>query len=236
MDWIFAHISVFKPEHWGFDDKRAFKDDFSPDGPETRWVPCQPCSDAWEVFAPTHVTLHRQRDLHDDSVTPGIVTMHRQLGGSFYSLLFGPNRQPCLKVSETFWTIESLSSRWRESTTCELDSRCVRRLVRAYGRVKKDEAFPGSTGVVDQCLDFDWDELGHLARVMDHPYHYATSKRTSEPHSALVTYVVRPAAGLTLAGICYGGLHLTAWTCSSLWLWLCLSREQVGCLLLRCPR
>jgi hypothetical protein len=32
-------------------------------------------------------------------------------------------------------------------------------------------------------------------------------------HSYFVRRVVRSAAGLTLAGICYGGLHLTAWTC-----------------------
>jgi hypothetical protein len=204
-----AYFSL-KPEAWGLHDKHGFKDDSSPDGPDSRWVPCQPCPDAWEVFAPTHVTLHDRRAF----VTPNIVTMHREPGRSFYSLLFGPYRQPCLKVSETFWTIELNHGRSRrESTTCELDSRCIRRLVRAYGRVKKDEAFFESTSVVDQCLDFDWKGLGHRMWAMDNAYYsFKHISRFGGRHSYFVNSVIRSAAGLTLAGACYGGLHLTAWT------------------------
>jgi hypothetical protein len=207
---ICAYFSL-KPEVMWHYQKDGFKDDSSPDGPESRWVPCHPCSDAWEVFAPTHVMLHRQHDSQSHSVTPNIVTMHDQLGDSFYSLLFGPYRQPCLKVSETFWTIESRERTWRKWTTCELDGRCIRRLVRAYGRVKKDEAFFGFTSIVDQCSDFDWRGLRSLARVMDDAYWVFRS--IGEPHSQIERRAIRPAVGLTLAGFCYGGLHLTAWTC-----------------------
>jgi hypothetical protein len=207
-----AYFSL-KPQDLSIHEKYGFKDDASPDGPKSRWVPCQPCPDAWEIFAPTHVTLHRHHGLQRDSVTSNIATMHLQLAaaGSFHGLFFGPYRQPCLKVSETFWTIESREDAWRESTTCELDSRCIRRLVRAYGRVEKDEAFRASTSVVDQCLDFDWEALGNLTDDINLVYYSIRGIRGS--HSYFVRRVVRSAAGLTLAGICYGGLHLTAWTC-----------------------
>jgi hypothetical protein len=206
---ICAYFSL-KPQGVWYPQKDGFKDDSSPGGPDTRWVPCHPCSDAWEVFAPTHVTLHRQHDSQSHPVTPNIVTMHDQFGDHVCSLLFGPYRQPCLKVSETFWTIETRKRTWRKWTTCELNSRCIQRLLRAYGRVEKDEAFR-STGVVDQCSDFDWRGLRSLAHVMDDAYWVI--RNIGVTHSQFERRAIRPAVGLTLAGFCYGGLHLTAWTC-----------------------
>jgi len=208
-----AYFSL-KPEALWHHENHGFRDDASPDGPKSRWIPCQPCPDAWEIFAPTHVTLHpsRHNDLQRNSVVYNIIrTMDQLLTNHFYCLFFGPYRQPYLKVSETFWTIESQERSWREWTTCELDSRCIQRLVRAYGSVEKDETFLGSTSVVDQCVDFDWEALGNLTNVINHAYYFI--KGTRGPHSDFVRRVVWPAAGLTLAGICYGGLHLTAWTC-----------------------
>jgi hypothetical protein len=206
-----AYFSL-KPEYFWFHGKDGYKDDSSADGPNSRWIPCQPCPDAWEIFAPTHVTLYRYRDLQQRlSVVPNIATMYFQLEG-FQGLFFGPYRQPCLKVSGTFWTMESRERSWRVWRTCELDSRCIRRLVRAYGLIKKkDEEFRGHTSVVDQCLDFDWGALRNLTYVFNNAY--GAIRIIGQPHSDFVHRTVRPAAGLTLAGICYGGLHLTAWTC-----------------------
>jgi hypothetical protein len=207
-----AYFSL-KPEPLSMHIKDGFEDDDSPIGPNSRWIPCQPCSDAWEVVRPTAVTVLKEHQfLGPDKPTAVLLyDLHRYFRTGFGShglALLGPHSQPCVKVLETYWTIEigSTLPRW---DICKLNSRCIRRMVRAYGCLREDECFPGLRSVVDHCVDFDWEGLDRLSHVMNDIYWYFSGKKPAE----IVHSFFRPAAGLTLAGVCYGGLHLTAWTC-----------------------
>jgi hypothetical protein len=192
------------------------KENFSPVGSRTRWIPCQPCSDAWEVVKPTTVTIYRQQTRREDN----LVSLYRQeydperLGHQQPS--FGPHRQPCLKVLETFWTIEvATGGQFWDGEIVELDSRCIRRLARAYGDVGRNEGYGGQKSLVDRCVDFERSELELVssmmmnARFWVYPVYLSpeVARKINAARNLIIFWVV---AGLTLAGGCYGGLHLTA--------------------------
>jgi hypothetical protein len=218
-----AYFSI-RPERIHWLPKYGLKDDFTPCGPRTRWIPCQPCSDAWEVVKPRAVTIYCQHTRREDNP----VSLYFQeedpdrdqrLG--YRQLSFGPHRRPCLNVLDTFWTIEAawgvLGQDWY---ICELDSRCIRRLARAYGNVIRNEEYSGTASVVDRCVDFERDELQLLSNMMRnaHFWFFPSAPVLPVPEragriAAQYRMMFRVFAGLTLAGGCYGGLHLTAWTC-----------------------
>jgi hypothetical protein len=191
---------------------REFMNELWPIGPASTWIPCKPCLDAWEVTKPTAVKLYRQRKPSGCHVKPVAIALYSpRVGDSPDHLrpLFGPYRQPCLKVLGTFWTIGTWNCSWRDGETCELDSRCIRRLARAYGYVEDDNDVLRRTSVVDRCMDLDWVWLDYLLiNMVDIFLLHETSFS-----SAARRHLLWAAAGLTLAGACYGGLHLTAWTC-----------------------
>ena len=92
----------------------------------------------------------------------------------------------------------------------ELDSRAIRQLKRAY-----DLAFANgllemrpTVVVVDRCADFveDRNAVSLLGR-------YDLGSISDLFSSRRSVKIYRLAIALTLAGGCYGGLHLTAWTC-----------------------
>jgi hypothetical protein len=110
-------------------------------------------------------------------------------------LSFGPHRQPCLNVLGSFWTIDRRFG-WRKKDVLELNSRKTRRLKRAYDLALADRQFHRRPNVLDRCANMveDWRVVLFLT-------------------GCDMTGHVWLAVGLTLAGGCYGGLHLTAWTC-----------------------
>jgi hypothetical protein len=165
----------------------------SPAGYHSESIPCEPRTDYWEINTPASVTTSRQR------------------GSGYFaqakSLSLGPNHQPCLKVLNTFWTIEAPVQFWVEGTVYDLDSRHINRLVRAYRLAKVEETHEYRNGmdsvVKDRCAEFAWEQLSSFSRDMD----------SVTFDSLFSSRNLRTAAGLTLAGACYGGLHLTAWAC-----------------------
>jgi len=166
----------------------------------SKWIPCQPCPDFVEVIAPTTVTMHYSRIDQVDSSLIGRPDRVR--------LLFGPCRQPCLKVLDTFWTVETMRFLWREGELCELDIHCIRRLMKAYQHAIEAVSSQLSSirGVVDRCADVDWSDMIRYSG-MTHGDHLI---RWFPSHCSPLSWTL---AGLTLAGGCYGGLHLIAWTC-----------------------
>lgn len=104
----------------------------------------------------------------------------------------------------TFWAIEIPIRFWREGTVSNFDSRYIKRLARAYGHATAVDIdgcgrYGMESMIKDRCEDFAWERLASFSYDMTHVGFTSKSLPT--------------AAGLTLAGICYGGLHLTAWTC-----------------------
>jgi hypothetical protein len=160
-----------------------------PLGNFSQWVPCEPSSEAWEVLGPTTIALHRET--------------HNYLR---YRFSFGPFRQPCLKVNDSYWKAESPKSNSRSEEICRLDSRRIRLFTRAY-RFAEENEDPFGDGsfqyVVDRCEDLNlaFSQLRMEAEALEF-----RDLLTQHP-------LVRTVTGLTLAGGCYGGLHLTAWTC-----------------------
>jgi hypothetical protein len=125
----------------------------------------------------------------------------REYDVNFPRLSFGPHRQRCLKVLNTFWATRISKSFWREGTVLSFDSRYIRRLARAYGLARLENDGRASM-VEDQCNDFAWG----LSSLTDRIEYVSFT-------SLLSSHAFRTAAGLTLAGGCYGGLQLTAWAC-----------------------
>ena len=166
----------------------------SPAGFGSLWIPCDPCLDCWEISTPRTVTTHYR----EESMLIGVSSP------SGVCLSFGPSDQPCLKVLDTFWTIETRRDFWQEGEICELDSRCIKRLARAYRVAKEIESSSFLPKVVDRCPDFDWTRIGHLSGLS---YRHFGDWFWSHTDSA-----VRNVLGLTLSGAFYGGLHLTAWS------------------------
>ncbi|CAG8708188.1 4681_t:CDS:1, partial [Scutellospora calospora] len=121
----------------------------SPAGFGSLWIPCDPCLDYWEISTPKTVSTHYREEsmLSPSGVCPS----------------FGPLRQRCLKVLDTFWTIETRRNFWQEGEICELDSRCIKRLARAYRLAKEIESSSFLPKVVDRCPDYDWTRLRHLS-------------------------------------------------------------------------
>jgi hypothetical protein len=192
--------------------KQGFINELSPIGPGSKWIRCQPCLDAWEVTTPTIIKLYHRRETPGRHVKPVAVPLYSLRVGDSPDRLrpfFGPYRQPCLKVLGTFWTIGTWNDDWRDGETCELDSRCIRRLARAYGYVEDANDLLRRTSVVDRCLDFDWVWLDYLLFNMVDVF----LLRETSYSSVACYHLFWAAAGLTLAGGCYGGLHLIAWTC-----------------------
>jgi hypothetical protein len=177
---------------------REFKGDYSPPlGEMSKWVPCQPCSDAWEVFTPTCFMVRKSRDCEVQAV-PGDPDL------LYHRYLIGPFRQPCLKIHGSFWTIDDFVGS-RDTEECRLDTRNFRRLSRSYELAKGDKDFIKCGFVVGRCPDLDWDRVLLLSSVTFTPFSHFFSSYPKE--------FFRAAAGLTLAGGYYGGLHLFAWTC-----------------------
>jgi hypothetical protein len=177
-----------------------FRNISSPAGSESRWIPRQPCSDFWEISTPTAVTTHHRREYR--------VTLDL-MGNSCSRLVrlsFGPYRQRCLKVLGTFWTIETRKDFWPDGQMCPLDSRSIWRLTRAYGLAKEDVNFLDCPRVVSRCTNMDWGRLALILGFKDHSHYGCLFESRSK-------YLFRTLAGLTLAGGCYGSLHLTAWQC-----------------------
>ncbi|KAM0693201.1 hypothetical protein Q7P36_006454 [Cladosporium allicinum] len=165
-------------------------------GIRSRWVPCRPCSDFWEVVTPTTISLHQQRNCvagTSNATATGI------------RILFGVDEKPCLKVLDTFWTIKIGEALQRDEDTCRLDGRSIRRLARAYGLCREDDDFASCPAVADRCTNWDWERLVALDRASFVPLKDLFSKGS--------LHLFRTAAGLTVAGGYYGGLHMTAWTC-----------------------
>ena len=196
--------------------KQGYKDDLWQLGISSEWIPCRPCSNAWEVATPAAVTLYPQRKSLGCPVTPApVISLYDQqerLNLNKPLCLFGPFRQPCLRVLDNFWTIESWDLGGK---ICELDSRCIRRLARAYGYVKGYGSSLRSGRVTHRCVDFYWHDLKILSFLMKHTESYLLSPDDEQDGwpSQVRRSFFRAVAGLTLAGGCYGGLHLTAWTC-----------------------
>jgi hypothetical protein len=184
----------------------------SPIGSESRWIPCEPSWDAWGIDTPTAVTLYsppESEDTRSESEDPQFESEDTQIS----TLLFGPYRQTRLRVTSTFWTIWKWSS-LREREICELDSRCIQRLSRAYNYAKEDQNIPYTgASVIDRCVDFDWSGLEFLARLTRSALAMFRISSAMSNSPQLSRRSLRAAVGLTLAGGCYGGLHLTAWTC-----------------------
>jgi hypothetical protein len=179
---------------------RALTDEVRP-----RWVACQPSSDAWEVLTPRTVSL---------SISDAVIS---DTSWTAIHLLFGPLRQPCLNILDTFWTIE-INIRpdryWNKEgweaikdgeQICILDDRSMHRLKRAYEHAQHDETFAGCPAVTDRCADLDWERLKLFEGIL----RYIDPQ---ELFSSRSRHLFKAAAGLTLAGVCYGGLHLTAWS------------------------
>ena len=167
-----------------------------------RWVPCEPCSNYWDVVVPAVVTM----SFRYESSSPN----------PYYDrlFLFGPNRQPCLKVQGSFWTIETINlaryTHWREEEILNLDNRDIWRLTRAYGPALAYRKFERRPTVVDRCANLfeDW-----KAVLLLFDFHDLFIENLFSPRSGRNGHTVWLAVGLTLAGGCYGGLHLTAWAC-----------------------
>jgi hypothetical protein len=170
-----------------------------------RWVACKPSSDAWEVSTPRAVSLSMSDAVTSDA---SLTTIH---------LLFGPRRQPCMNILDTFWTIEvdtrpdkvygteGLEAIKGGEKICKLNDRSMHRLQRAYEHARHDETFAGCPVVADRCADLDWERLQLFQGI----------SRTIDPRelfSSRSRHLFKTAGGLTLAGVCYGGLHLTAWS------------------------
>jgi hypothetical protein len=171
----------------------------SPAGYRSRSIPCEPSKDFWEINMPTSVTTYYRRDSQSTSVGENNRGPLR--------LSFGPDRQPCLKVLDTFWEIVTSKQDWREGSICSFDSRNIRRLARAYSLTQVRGQNTGIDSMLkDRCADFAWGQLAHLPDKMK--YSGYTSGTLLFSSRAQRIY-----AGLTLAGCCYGGLHLTAWAC-----------------------
>jgi hypothetical protein len=158
------------------------------------WIPCEPILDAYalKIVAPATVATILKTNMD---------IMLKVLPA------FGPDRQPCLEVLGSFWTIELDHRLLREHWTLELDSRAIRRLKRAYDlSFAKRRRF--QTVVVDRCADLigNWDIVLAVGSF-DLSTSYLIAYRLG---FAKIFWL---AVGLTLAGGCYGGLHLTAWTC-----------------------
>jgi hypothetical protein len=162
------------------------------------WIPCEPCSNALEIVAPAAVaTIFSSNE------------GYMYAFGYMYPLAFGPYRQPCLEVLGSFWTIHAC---WHEGETLELDNRAIRRLKRAYDLAFANLAFPNGMlerrpTVVDRCADLveNWNVLSDLGG-----FDLSILDWFSSDGFVLLFGL---AFGLTLAGGCYGDLHLTAWTC-----------------------
>jgi hypothetical protein len=170
-----------------------------------RWVACLPSSDAWEVSKPRAVSLSISDAVTSDASSTAI------------HLLFGPLRQPCMNILDTFWTIEidtkpdkvwgteRLKAIKGGEKFCTLDDRSMHRLHRAYKHARRDETLAGCPVVVDRCADLDWERVHFFRGIV----------RTINPRelfSSRSHHLFKTAAGLTIAGVCYGGLHLTAWS------------------------
>jgi hypothetical protein len=148
---------------------------------QARWIPREPCSNAWNVVAPMDVAIDHRRDFHKDRLS------------------FGPNRQPCLEVSGSFWELRPWY--WLKQDVLKLDSRDIWRLKRAYDLALANRELDGRPAVVDRCANMVQDCIDLLLLgVFGLP-------------SGGSGQIVWLAGGLTLAGGCYGGLHLTAWKC-----------------------
>jgi hypothetical protein len=83
---------------------------------DSKWVPCLPCSDAWEVSSPTEVTIYPQPCDHAYEYEFGVRVRHT----------FGPYRQSCLKVLDTFWTIQASESSFPKETRVRISGRLFR--------------------------------------------------------------------------------------------------------------
>ena len=170
----------------------------SPVGYLSRWVPCQRSTKFYDIRTPT-------------TSRPATVAVYRKPYSCFshetirYRILFGSHHRPCLRVLDTFWTIEMKRSFRYDDPVCTLDSRTVRRLAKAYRLVTKYGQAKVSPTLFDRCGEVRWSN------------HSAISNLSSIPLGELFTsgfsHVFWAIAGVTLAGGCYGGLHLTAWTC-----------------------
>jgi hypothetical protein len=165
-------------------------------GIRSRWVACGPCSDAWEVVAPTSIMVTQQRDAV-------VVTGITNPGSN--RILFGPHGRPHLKVLDTCWTITTEKALQGDAGLCILDGRSIRRLVRAHKSARDDADFRDCPAVVDRCADLDWNRLTVLDGAS-----FVPLKDLFSDHSI---HLLGTVAGLTIAGGCYGGLHLTAWAC-----------------------
>lgn len=158
------------------------------------WEVHEPCSDFREVVSPTSVTV---RPPCDGSINIPLLAEHDS-DHHRYSLTFGPSPSPCLKVLDTYWTVRVsgwLLKRYNfDGEILELDNSCVQRLARAYGFVKNKDVnwFPRGGAIVDRHRNWHID----FEDIFD---------------GASVKIFAWTAAGLTVSGGCYGGLHLTAW-------------------------
>jgi len=162
----------------------------------SRWVPRQRSTNFYDIRTPTTsrpvtVAVHRHHCSHLHSIR--------------YRFSFGSQHRPCLRVLDTFWTIEVLTSSWDHELVCTLDSRTVRRLAKAYGLVTKYGRAKVSPTLFDRCGEVRWSNHSAIPNLSSIPL--------GELFTSGFSHVFWAIAGVTLAGGCYGGLHLTAWTC-----------------------
>jgi hypothetical protein len=206
-----AYLSTVTPSPMTWMGRFQLSRDHSlPAGLDSTWIPDFHCgrtrtdSSTFEVVTPMDVMTHHEKPSQAD------VTYDP----TYCYLTFGPSRKPYLKVPDTYWRVEARRRLWRDGEMIRgLDHRCIRRLTRAYNMSDiRTEMRQGHLTVVDRSTNLG---LGRLLASMDLG---RVTLRELSPFSTFykeyeAKRLGRAAAGLTLAGACYGGLHLTAWTC-----------------------
>ncbi|KAK6433636.1 hypothetical protein LTR95_010179 [Oleoguttula sp. CCFEE 5521] len=119
------------------------------------------------------------------------------------STTFGLSQQPCLKVHDTYWNCRKASSSRDGACWGILSEREMRWLARAY---KNAVAWGTETTLTFSALTRSTNWHVDLWNVVPHMF------ATGTLEDVRCQEFWRPITGFTLAGWCYGGLHVLGWT------------------------